>query len=247
MRDPLNPSLDKEWKGNLSIHMISDLHGFAPHLPGGDLLIVAGDHTARDTEKEYWDFWRWLCYQPYKKFIVISGNHDGYIEKHPEATKELGEAICYLCDSGTEFGGLKIWGTPWSLTFDGINPKCTAFTGYEALLKSKYDLIPDDIDILISHGPPQGILDDIEKYHAQVEYTGSWELLYAMDRVKPKMLVTGHIHENGLQTLLYKHQGPNMMCVNTAYVDERYMPRNAFMACEWDGHNFIKFDKVAIH
>lgn len=240
-------------------HLLSDLHGFLPEkLPGGDLLIISGDVTNNDFDAP---FALWIDSQPYKKIIWIAGNHDNiwfnswleHAEKRRPEMKESkwkgpgrNEKVEYLCDSGTEFDGLKIWGTPWSLTFKGINPKCTAFTGDEAYLKSKYYLIPEGIDILISHGPPQGILDGIYRTADDVEHVGSWELLYTMDRVKPKLLVTAHIHENGLQTLLYKHQGPNTMCVNASYVDERYSPRNAFMACEWDGQNFVKFDRIQI-
>src|SRR5690606_22101282 len=70
--------------------------------------------------------------------------------------------IEYLCDSGTEFEGLKIWGSPWTKTFLNMNPHCKAFTcDTEEELAEKWDLIPANIDILITHSPPYSILDEI--------------------------------------------------------------------------------------
>src|ERR1044071_9160006 len=72
---------DLNWLGKMIIDCISDLHGFKPSLQGGDLLIVAGDLTARDTMQEHVDFLWWLDEQPYEKKIYIAGNHDGCIQK----------------------------------------------------------------------------------------------------------------------------------------------------------------------
>ena len=133
----------------------------------------------------------------------------------------------YLCDSGTEFEyredqecnfcktprdhspwikcshtmmcppkvekTLKIWGSPHSLFFPQINPKCMAFTDSEYNLTSIYDKIPDDIDILISHGPPAGILDENFEGHR----CGSQALMNAIERIRPRLVVFGHIHEQG--------------------------------------------------
>ncbi len=54
------------------------------------------------------------------------------------------------------------------------------------------DLIPGDTDILITHGPPFGILD----MTIRGEHTGCEELLRKIERVKPKLHVFGHIHED---------------------------------------------------
>src|ERR1700744_38890 len=174
------------------IDCISDLHGYFPKLDGGDLLIIAGDLTSRDERDQYVEFFKWLYLQKYKRKILVAGNHDNWLQELFIIPNEPTD-LDYLCNSGTEFEGLKIWGTPHSLRFDGVNPRCTAFMGTENDLKEKYDLIPEGIDILISHTPPYSILDK----NIYGEHCGSKSLRNAMFRVKPKYLVCGHIHECG--------------------------------------------------
>src|SRR5260370_35655233 len=98
------------------IDCIADLHGLLPKLEGGDLLIVGGDLTGRDTQEQLDKFDKWLCSQPYKKKIFICGNHDNLLIKESPKKYMMGtinnkiERCEYLCDSGTEFEGLTIWG-----------------------------------------------------------------------------------------------------------------------------------------
>jgi Icc-related predicted phosphoesterase len=236
------------------IDCISDLHGYYPNLEGGDLLIVAGDLTGRDTDKQHLQFIEWLAYgqqfgNKYKKIIYIAGNHDGFLDpknkrygqiKVPESWN-----IEYLCDSGTEFvyyppleacnenheiktyerPKLKIWGSPWTLKFDGMNPHCMAFTcDTEEELAEKWAMIPDDVDILVTHGPPYGIYDIVEEYMTgKEESVGSISLgHHVIDRIKPKIHIFGHIHEHGGKSI-------DMMItkfVNASHVNEYYEPVN---------------------
>ena len=202
----------------MKIDCISDLHGFKPVLEGGDLLIVAGDLTARDTQEEFNAFCEWIKKQDYKKKVVIAGNHDGILLDYPY--RYIGDAH-YLCDSGCEFEGLKIWGSPWTPEF------CDWHFMKErgAPIKEKWDLIPDDTDILITHGPPFGILDQVtisSRGRGREKFAGCEELREAMFRVKPKLHVFGHIHSQGgkLVDLV------TTICINAAIMDEDYMPVN---------------------
>lgn len=208
------------------ITCISDLHGFYPKLEGGDLLIVAGDLTARDTVDEHDEFSLWLHNQDYKKIVMIAGNHDNYLQRKPLYTWNH-QRIEYLCDSGTEFEGLKIWGSPWTKTFEGMNPKCKAFTKEtEDELAEKWALIPDDTGILITHSPPYGILDkvNIRFYNGmpnREDRVGSQTLLEHSLRVEPLLHVFGHIHEGyGEQEYI------GCRYVNASHVNERYKPVN---------------------
>jgi len=201
------------------VDCISDLHGHYPELEGGDLLIVAGDLTKSDTPYEFNQFTDWLRKQEYTKKIFIAGNHDTRLEKFNTAIQG------YLCDSGTEFEGLKIWGSPWTKSFPGMNPNCKSFTlDSEQELAIKFNLIPEDTDILVTHCPPWGYFD-----HVDCEPTGSESLLYVIERIRPKLCVFGHIHEGGGGTtqLSYWSENPKVTkMVNASHVNERYEPIN---------------------
>ena len=204
------------------IDCIADLHGHYPKLDGGDLLIVAGDLTATHTEREFDDFWRWCCYQDYKAWVVIAGNHDSYLQERPDFLKDCGEDFYYLCDSGTEFEGLKIWGSPWTRTFPSMNPHCKAFTlDTEEELAEKWKLIPVDTDILVTHSPAFGYLDKSSRGKG---YLGSTSLrlrlkqLYERECGGIQLHVCGHIHEG------YGQMGDPIvpMRVNASLLDEDY-------------------------
>ncbi len=234
------------------IDCISDLHGHYPTLEGGDLLIVAGDLTARHTKKEFAEFAEWYQEQDYFHKVLIAGNHDGPIQTGDYYFNH--DWMGYLCDSGceieieeereTKWGTkrfptsrkLKVWGSPWTAQFPGINPNCCAFTvpylppkDFKFPLKHYWDMIPDDTDILVTHSPPYGTFDQVGvEYGASV---GCMELRNAsQDRVRPLLHVFGHIHEHGGKRLNYKRPGHgtenNTIYVNASHVDERYRPVN---------------------
>lgn len=219
------------------IDCIADLHGFYPKLPGGDLLIVSGDLTKQDTQEQLDYFDDWLDNQKYKKKIFIAGNHDNLlVDEKPRIyyTRCGGnkrERFEYLCDSGTEFEGLKIWGTPWTPIFDGVNPKCKAFMADdEFFLDQKFALIPKDTDILITHGPMRLMLDgNIDGYAC-----GSHSLKSHIERVKPKFHIFGHIHENGGCDMMYDYGYCNTWCVNCSHVNEKYKPKHKHMRIEYE-------------
>lgn len=197
----------------ISITCISDLHGYQPELLGGDLLIVAGDLTARDTLEGYAKFLSWLSALPYQCKIVIAGNHDNLIEKGLVTIRRAPD-IHYLCDSGIEFSGLKIWGSPYTARFSGQNKACMAFSVQsEFQLKDHFDRIPSDTDILICHSPPFGLLDECVNGRA-----GSDSLRQTVLRIKPRLCCFGHIHEQGGRSL----QLDITTFVNASIVNEYY-------------------------
>lgn len=197
------------------IDCISDLHGSYPELQGGDLLIVAGDLTARDTVKQHQDFYNWMWSQKYKRVVYIAGNHDGNI---PGSGCE---SIYYLCDSGCDFEGLNIWGTPWTPEF--CNWHFMLPRGRQ--LKEKWDKIPYNTDILVTHGPPLGILDETDNTYFRAERVGCADLRDAVDRIQPRLHVFGHIHHGHGQMLL-KNDRRDTICVNAAIMNEQYKPVN---------------------
>lgn len=210
------------------IDCISDLHGHFPQLGGGgDILIVAGDLTAHDLPHEYDFFTTWLIKQDYKKKIVVAGNHDGWMTELPVGIwrDECGNRIAEcLCDSGTKFEGLKIWGSPWTLSFPGENPDCLAFTcKTEAELAEKWEKIPVDTDILVTHSPPFEILDEVEQGDKIVS-VGSKSLSTKLEYLPNlKLHVFGHIHES---YGIFQEIRTDTDYVNASHVDERYRPVN---------------------
>lgn len=199
----------------ISITCISDLHGFEPSLPGGELLIIAGDLTARNTLEGYERFKRWVKGLNYRCKIVIAGNHDGLLESGKVVIEDGFNGIHYLCDSGFEFEGLKIWGSPYTPTF--LNWYFMRNRGKD--IKKHWDLIPSNTDILVTHGPPYGIFDETnEKRHV-----GCQDLMeQVQERVKPRLHCFGHIHEGGNN----KAEIDGITYINCSYVDERYRPVN---------------------
>jgi len=200
------------------IDCISDLHGYKPKLEGGDLLIVAGDLTAGDTGKQHADYIKWQHQLPYKKIIFIAGNHDGHIQESPHLYIygcERDAKVIYLEDFGIEYAGFKIWGSPWTPTF--LNWHFMKDRG-EAI-KDKWNLIPDDTDILITHGPPFGIQDQVK---SPEKFLGCEELRVTLGRLKRlKLHVFGHIHE-----CYGKVKVNGVIHVNACIMDEHYRPLN---------------------
>ena len=213
------------------IDCIADLHGFYPELEGGDLLIVGGDLTARDEPDQLWHFCQWMIDQNYKLKVVIAGNHDNtFYVKYYKNHEFPFVPFIYLCDSGTEFEGLKIWGSPWTKTFEGMNPHCKAFTfDTEEKLEKKWQMISPDTDILITHSPPFGILDGVENDDdGTLSHVGSHSLAYFVKMHQPKLHVFGHIHEGyGKHFYLNESHHPNdIIYVNASHVNEYYKPVN---------------------
>lgn len=184
----------------MKIWAISDTHCLHRQLTipeGVDTLIVAGDFTnSRYTDKnleELLDFKDWLNtldkYGIYK-IVVVAGNHDTYIERK-EGHKILEEIGCdYLENNGITMQGLKIWGSPLTPTF-GEN---WAFNRDRTKLDQYWKHIPDDTDILVTHGPPKGILDLSHNREGKLEYCGDKALLNKVLKLKPKYHIFGHIH-----------------------------------------------------
>lgn len=195
----------------LSIHAISDLHGHIPKLPGGDLLILAGDLTRSGNKYEMESFSSWTDALDYKEIVVIAGNHDQYLTQENPFKRAH-----YLCDSGIELFGLKIWGSPYTPEFQ----QWYFMKNRGEQIKKHWDLIPDDTDILITHGPPFSILD----MNMDGQLCGCEELLNVVDRVQPEHHIFGHIHEQGGKEVYSAHTTFH----NVSHCDESYIATNEF-------------------
>jgi Icc-related predicted phosphoesterase len=225
------------------ITFISDTHTkhntLDNFLVGGDILIHAGDLTSRGYITEIENFMKWYdkIYN-YDTKVFIAGNHDFGFQDDNEKLRGLltgYKTIDYLQDDWLMVGEdydtmIKIWGTPWQPEFH--NWAFNLPRGEK--LKEKWDMIPIDTDILITHGPPFGKLDYVKYPNENV---GCEELMKRVEEIKPKIHVFGHIHEG----YGYVFDG-NTHYINAAVLNGRYEFRNRPLTIDWDPEtNEIEF------
>ena len=204
----------------MKVVCISDTHGLHKtmhhSMPKGDILCVAGDITNVGKRDDVESFGAWLSKLPYEKKFVIAGNHDWCFQnsgkkKAPQWLMK-DESIIYLQDSYYIYKGLKIYGSPWQPRF--YDWAFNVDRGHK--IREKWKLIPDDTDILITHGPPAGILDLVPFSGSR---PGCVDLLDRVIEVRPKLHVFGHTHhEHGT------YERGSTIYVNAAVCNEKYTP-----------------------
>lgn len=192
-------------------------------IPDGDILIHAGDLTYRGTIDEISKELQILKEKTknFKHRILICGNHDWLGEYNPNLMRQLCEdsQITYLCDESIEVEGKKIYGSPyqpefcnWAFNLDRRDDS----------LPLKWAQIPDMTDILVTHGPPYGILDTV-KPSSQI-HLGCVHLYNRIVKMSNlKYHIFGHIH-GGYGT--YKSTICNTTFINASICNEQYKPIN---------------------
>lgn len=202
----------------MRIVAVSDLHGQLPAIPPCDLLLIAGDvcpldDHGGDSQRSFLAgaFSDWLEQAPARAIAGVAGNHDLIAEREPGLVAGL--PWTYLCDSGAELAGLRVWGSPYAVSHGEW-----AFMESDAELDRRFAAIPAGLDVLLVHGPPYGVLDRALR---GVD-TGSRALRRAIVRARPSLAVFGHIHEGRGEVRLAWTR-----CLSVALVDARYVPRHA--------------------
>ncbi|CAO3615715.1 unnamed protein product [Cunninghamella blakesleeana] len=204
---------------------VSDTHGktqFKFTIPDGDVFIHAGDLTRYGVEDEFTDTINWIGSLPHKIKIITAGNHDHSLdEKISYSTKYKQQILTSFQQAGIiylehesyqlpeELGGFRLFVSPYAPLHLG-----GAFMPIKGL-KGRWDDVPDDIDIIVTHTPPKGILDLTRRnIQAGCEY-----LEKRIDEIKPKVSIFGHIHEsNGY---LFKN---DTLYINACISNYRYQP-----------------------
>ena len=182
------------------IVLLSDTHNKHKEiqLPEGDIVIHAGDVSMRGSIEEIRSFLHWYDRTPYKVKIFCAGNHDWLFQKNPTLARSLvdeTESVVYLQDELVEVEGLKIWGSPYQSWYGNYAfnfPRNDPGQNYKQARRI-WGMIPNEIDILVTHGPAYGILDktfDGRKTGCPVLYEA------VMKYVRPKLFIFGHIHES---------------------------------------------------
>lgn len=200
----------------MRIVCLSDTHMHHRKLtvPDGDVLVHTGDFTRKGSEADIADFNAWLGTLPHAHKVVIAGNHDFLFAQNNGLARALLFNATYLQDASVEVAGVKFWGSPWQPWFYNwaFNlPRGTA-------LAQKWALIPPDTDVLLTHGPPFGVLDLTDRG----EPVGCEELRQVVVRLSPRLHVFGHIHE------AYGEVGfGRTWCVNASNCTLQYRPEHA--------------------
>jgi Icc-related predicted phosphoesterase len=173
----------------MRIVLLSDTHGLHDGLtvPPGDVLIFAGDAGRRGTLDELRAFNDFLGRLPHPHKIFAAGNRDYFFQRQPGESRKMLTNAVYLQDEEMTVEGVRIYGSPWQPPF--MNTAFNLPRGEP--LRGKWALIPEGIDILVTHTPPSGVGDRT----SSGESVGCEDLLEAVRRIKPKLHVFGHVHE----------------------------------------------------
>jgi len=209
----------------MKIVCISDTHSkhnLLKDIPDGDVIIHAGDISSVGNNYEIVNFTKWFLKLPHKHKIVVPGNHDFFFERNINNPSEnmtmikeaLPDPIIYLKDDEVTIDGIKFWGSPYTPKF--FSWAFMLERGEE--LRKHWEKIPEDTDVLITHGPPKNILDrcNNDGFHAGCE-----ELLSKIKTIKPKCHIFGHIHEGyGKLTI------DGVTYINASVLDDKYYMTN---------------------
>lgn len=192
---------------SIKILHLSDTHGQHSQLtalPEADVIIHSGDVAYAGSEAEIMDFMEWFLALPYRYRIFVAGNHDN--ELFEAEVEGLPEGCYYLNNSGVWLEGLAeraiyVYGVPLFLEDTLCGRQC-----------EYYRAIPEGIDVLVTHQPPYGVLDQ----SGSVCY-GDKDLLLRVMELAPKLHLFGHIHDAWGQVELN-----GTIYSNAAVVDEAY-------------------------
>lgn len=215
----------------MRIVAISDTHEQETNLglSAGDMLVHAGDWTYKGSDKAIERFVEWLVSQPHPHKVFVAGNHELHLDKGIQRQRKLDiirkvlaktTNVHYLENSGITIEGIKIYGSPASPFF--YNWSFNYHRGADIADVWRY--IPDDTNLLVTHSPPYGILDEAPQNFGLTAHVGCEELLKTIGRLKDlKAHVFGHVH-SGYGMVQQENNG--IKFINASTCTEKYKPTN---------------------
>jgi len=200
----------------MKIICISDTHNKHEELilPEGDCIVHAGDFTDSGTKKETRNFLEWFSSTPYDHKILIAGNHDFYLQKKAHKIDQIiPEQIHYLEDSGVTLDTINFWGSPytpgdhsWAFTKDRGRP-----------ISQHWKQIPENTNVLITHTPPFGIMDELNNR----TMIGCKNLTDRLSELNISHHIFGHVHNDYGMVKTEK-----TTYINSSSLDDSYRPIN---------------------
>jgi Icc-related predicted phosphoesterase len=169
---------------------VADTHNHFPVIPDGDCVVHAGDACNGGTLTELVTFINLFGALEHPHKIYVPGNHDNIVQEQPALVRRICEdaGVTLLIDRGIRINGLYIYGTPWVPIYGDY-----AYMIEEEDLIERFFHIPGGLDLLITHGPPWGILDQTA-HDFKLVAAGCLALRDRVLAAKPKVHVFGHIH-----------------------------------------------------
>lgn len=178
------------------IKHISDTHTLHHDIrleEGITTIIHSGDSTSSkhpiQNQIEFEKFLQWYANIYVKNKVLIAGNHDWWATKKYNVDKVKDYGIIYLNHEEEYVDGKLIFGSPYTPTFGQWH-----FMKDRGKLGKTWEILYEGIDILVTHGPPKGILDLSHDSNHKLEYCGDSALFKAVMRIQPKIHMFGHIH-----------------------------------------------------
>ena len=253
----------------MKIVALSDTHGFdfTDRVPECDILLLAGDISPVNLDHSFYSQQQWFINTFIKQLkqltsiakniVFIGGNHDTYlsevnISKNNDIIHNLlPDNVYYLCDSEVTINKIKIYGSPWCNlpSWGRQGPPVWNFAKNEKDLDIVYDNIPNDIDILLTHGPCFGFCDvildenviDINRinYNSNPERLGSKSLRNRIIKgVNAKYVISGHIHSANHKYEVYKpdlaHDGIKFACASILNENYKFSEDIKPLIIQWE-------------
>lgn len=183
----------------IKVWHISDSHNFHNQyfIPENvDLVIFSGDCSEsiveHENEREIYYFMDWFSNLPAEKKIFVAGNHDLAIQSGRVPREAFLEYnITYLENDFTFYRGLQIWGSPVSPHFEA---RASAFCVPRLKTEPVWQNIPSTADIVVTHGPPAGMLD-LSWGERGLEQVGDRYLAKYIRESNANLHLFGHVHD----------------------------------------------------
>lgn len=182
----------------MKLWLISDTHNRHKDLriPSDiDAVIHCGDESESGNEwlnePEARAFFDWYSTLDIPQKVFVPGNHSTAIEQGLVRPEQYPK-VRFLIHDQTSLNGLTIFGTPYTPKFFNWS-----YMREREDLDIVWQSIPDDVDILISHGPPKGFMDVTRDFNTlDPVHVGSKSLTrHVTQRIKPMVHAFGHIHD----------------------------------------------------